>query len=233
MEEKIVEARITKNRLALIILLVSIAILTIGFIHARNTFMTSEIRHHSVWGNFYFKPCYEDYESFGEFFLEKLFNYNSDPDLWSEPLIFGTNIAYPYFVFLGISGVLVAIFFAWMMSKCTLTVTNRSVKGKTSFGKIVDIPLHKVSAVSLGFCKSIAVGTSSGKIHFWYVKNRDEVCAAITELIVNAQVEAAQMQNNTSVNSNADELKKYKELLDSGVISQEEFDAKKKQILGL
>ena len=33
--------------------------------------------------------------------------------------------------------------------------------------------------------------------------------------------------------SNADEIKKYKELLDSGVISQEEFDAKKKQLLGL
>ena len=32
---------------------------------------------------------------------------------------------------------------------------------------------------------------------------------------------------------NADELKKYKELLDSGVITQEEFDAKKKQLLGL
>ncbi len=33
--------------------------------------------------------------------------------------------------------------------------------------------------------------------------------------------------------SNADELKKYKELLDSGIITQEEFDAKKKQLLGL
>ena len=31
----------------------------------------------------------------------------------------------------------------------------------------------------------------------------------------------------------ADELKKYKDLLDSGVITQEEFDAKKKQLLGL
>ena len=28
-------------------------------------------------------------------------------------------------------------------------------------------------------------------------------------------------------------LKQYKELLDSGVISQEEFEAKKKQLLGL
>lgn len=33
--------------------------------------------------------------------------------------------------------------------------------------------------------------------------------------------------------SGADELKKFKDLLDSGVITQEEFDAKKKQILGL
>ena len=33
--------------------------------------------------------------------------------------------------------------------------------------------------------------------------------------------------------SDADELKKFKELLDSGVITQEEFDAKKKQLLGL
>lgn len=33
--------------------------------------------------------------------------------------------------------------------------------------------------------------------------------------------------------SPAEELKKFKDLLDMGVISQEEFDAKKKQILGL
>ena len=30
-----------------------------------------------------------------------------------------------------------------------------------------------------------------------------------------------------------DELKKFKELLDAGVITQEEFEAKKKQLLGL
>ncbi len=40
--------------------------------------------------------------------------------------------------------------------------------------------------------------------------------------------------NETQVEiSNADELKKYKDLLDSGVITQEEFDSKKEQLLGL
>ena len=33
--------------------------------------------------------------------------------------------------------------------------------------------------------------------------------------------------------SAADEIKKYKELMDAGIISPEEFDAKKKQLLGL
>lgn len=39
-------------------------------------------------------------------------------------------------------------------------------------------------------------------------------------------------QSNASSISGADELKKFKELLDSGVITQAEFEAKKKQILG-
>ena len=38
---------------------------------------------------------------------------------------------------------------------------------------------------------------------------------------------------NIYIGSRADELKKFKELLDNGVITQEEFDAKKKQLLGL
>lgn len=33
--------------------------------------------------------------------------------------------------------------------------------------------------------------------------------------------------------SGADEIKKYKDLLDQGIISQDEFEAKKKQLLGL
>lgn len=43
-------------------------------------------------------------------------------------------------------------------------------------------------------------------------------------------------KNNTvsaSVPTSASELTKYKELLDSGVISQEEFDQKKRDILGI
>ena len=47
-------------------------------------------------------------------------------------------------------------------------------------------------------------------------------------------IELIQHQRNTSnVISSADEIKKYKELLDSGIITQEEFENKKKQLLDI
>lgn len=58
------------------------------------------------------------------------------------------------------------------------------------------------------------------------------------QLFVKKKVDEAKRQKNAPVVvagtlSNADELKKFKELLDMGIITQEEFDAKKKQLLGL
>ena len=41
------------------------------------------------------------------------------------------------------------------------------------------------------------------------------------------------IQLTRSAASSADEIMKFKELLDSGVSTQEEFDAKKKEILGV
>lgn len=46
---------------------------------------------------------------------------------------------------------------------------------------------------------------------------------------------AVPQQDTSSVpaQGTADELRKYKELLDAGIITQEEFDTKKNQLLGL
>jgi hypothetical protein len=46
-------------------------------------------------------------------------------------------------------------------------------------------------------------------------------------------LQTAKTNSSAPAVSAADELKKFKELLDAGVITQEEFDAKKKQLLGL
>ncbi len=68
----------------------------------------------------------------------------------------------------------------------------------------------------------------------FYVASALVLAAAIMSVIVAVKKfkEMPQAVGAAGV-SGADELKKYKELLDSGVISEEEFAAKKKQLLGL
>ena len=119
------------------------------------------------------------------------------------------------------------------------------------FGKRVDLPIDSVSAIAMSAFKGIAVATSSGKIKFGFIKNRDEIHKAISNLLIerqnssNKEVAKAGYQpvpNSFSnipavavngISNGTEEIKKYKELLDSGIITQEEFDAKKKQLLGL
>ena len=66
-------------------------------------------------------------------------------------------------------------------------------------------------------------------------ENRDELHKCISDLLIERQQKepVSPIIKQEIPQSQAEELKKYKELLDMGVLSQEEFDAKKKQLLGL
>lgn len=120
----------------------------------------------------------------------------------------------------------VIVYFAF--SKIELAITNKRISGFSTFGKRVDLPLDAVSAVSYGALSTIAVSTSSGLIKFSFIGNYYEIFNTISKLLTDRQ-----SQKTESSLSNADELKKYKELLDGGIISEAEFEAKKKQLLGL
>ncbi len=131
------------------------------------------------------------------------------------------------------------LIYAWMRSY-ELTVTDKRVYGCAAFGKRIDLPVDSVSAVGTKALKGITVATSSGAIAFRAIKNRDEIHQYISNLLIERQNKAdlaipaaANVAVPVPATSNADELKKYKELMDCGAISQEEFDAKKKQLLGL
>ena len=124
----------------------------------------------------------------------------------------------------------------FLLGSCELTITNKRVYGKTVWGQRVDLPIDSVSAVGIGIFKSITVSTSSGRINFLAIKNRNEIHNVVSNLLVERQKQnVTTMQTTVSAyaTSTADEIKKYKELLDLGIITQEEFDAKKKQLLGL
>lgn len=139
---------------------------------------------------------------------------------------------------IGIILLLVAVFITWMLSSNELTVTNMRVYGKAHFGKRVDLPFDMISAVGTSSVfNGLTVSTASGVIKFSFLENRNELHEAISKLLVERQSKEKPATVTTIKQeipqSDADELKKYKDLLDTGVITQEEFDAKKKQILGL
>ena len=145
-----------------------------------------------------------------------------------------TMVKYVLPIYCG-SVLLVATIFIWAVSKMQIVVTDKRVYGKTYFGRSVDLPMDSISAVGSTWFKGIAVSTSSGQISFLLIQNAKEIHATIRKLLIERQEqkEKAQAVPNSAAASPAEELKKYKELLDSGVITQEDFDAKKKQLLGL
>lgn len=125
--------------------------------------------------------------------------------------------------------------YLWLHSY-EMTVTDKRIFGKVAWGKRVDLPVDSVSAVATSSMKGIAVATSSGKITFKLIKNVDSIHKEVSRLIIDRQNKIKKdspVIKQEIAPSNADELKKYKDLLDSGIITQEEFDAKKKQLLGL
>ena len=159
--------------------------------------------------------------------------------------IFG-EIEWPYVwythpnFFIGIGGIIFALIFAipyWAFSKVEITVTDKRVYGNAAFGKRVDLPIDSISAVSVvGIFNAICVSTSSGTIKFQLMANYEKLHSEISSLLIsrqNAQPKATEQTIISTPLSNAEELKKYKDLLDAGIITQEEFEAKKKQLLGL
>lgn len=134
-------------------------------------------------------------------------------------------------VFIGLGTIIHAFY-----KNNSLTVTNKRAFGSCSKKRRVDLPLDSISAIGLGGFKGIAVTTPSGAIKFNLIKNRNEIYQVVSKLLVERQNRKYAIDTPTIVekhSDNADELKKFKELLDIGVITQVEFDAKKKQLLGL
>lgn len=139
--------------------------------------------------------------------------------------------------FIGLGGLLIAGILAFIFSKFSkskIVVTTKRVYGCAAYGKRVDLPIDAISSVGIGGAFSqIAVATANGLINFYLMSNSIEIHHIISDLVVNRQDKPKEVVQQVVNQTSARELKEYKELLDNGVITQEEYDAKKKQLLGL
>lgn len=137
-------------------------------------------------------------------------------------------------ILIGIVLLACGILLFFEMRGCQLVITDKRVYGKGLFGKQVDIPIDSVSATAyVGWFKGVSVASSSGAIRFFYLENARELHSTLSELLIFRQKNSVEIVAEKLKFGEAGEIKNYKELLDMGAITQEEFDAKKKQLLGL
>ena len=128
-----------------------------------------------------------------------------------------------------------------------LSVSNTEVVGSyTAFIPISKItlrmPIEKIDNISaansfffLFTGKAVRIGSTSSKISIPFVENADEIVAFISEAIEKARKEQIKpvMQHNKSAQSDyAGSIRKLSELRDAGIITEEEFNQKKAELLG-
>lgn len=117
---------------------------------------------------------------------------------------------------------------------CTIFVTDKRVCGKTTFNKKFNFKIDYIkSASDIPRFHGVAVATSFGRFKIYYLKNSGDVYSSICRLLVNRQSEDTLKDIPRQQYNDLDYLVKLKKLLDDDIITQEEFDAKKKQVLGL
>lgn len=138
----------------------------------------------------------------------------------------------------------------YMARECSLSLTDKSITGcrKNLFSsKALKLPIEKIDAImsshsifdSLRGGDTLLIRSASGVVKFPWVQNADEfVSAALVEIEKfkknvnneNKNLVASALQNARS-SSSAQKIKEIKDLLDNGLISQEEFEAKRRELL--
>lgn len=211
-----------KNKPALIVIIVGAVLLLTSFMVASYVFNNCD-GYQSFgfgYGGWYYWCVIYDFD-FGEFFISEFFNF---------------SCYYGYMIMLGVVALIVGIIMKSNTEKCEITVTSEAISGKLPHGKTVHIPLNQITAINRSSFNGVSITSIGNVSNFHCIENREEVMKAISYLLANPQQNAQPTQNGSAPVANgseAEQLKRLKDLLDAGVLTQEEFDAKKKQVLGL
>ena len=112
-----------------------------------------------------------------------------------------------------------------------LIITPDQILGKR-LNRSVNIPVNQISSIATAPFNGVRILTSSACITFDGLLNQMEVYHCLSDLLKKQQ-EHIQVKSTQNTVGFTEELIELKKLLDSGIITQEEFDAKKKQLLGL
>ena len=131
------------------------------------------------------------------------------------------------------------------------TLTKNILRGgalggkRINFADLTSIQFREPAGMTVGFIQFAypgSVESKGGLVDMLHDENsipiQPSMVAKAREIIEFIEAKRTELRAGSQVGvvqqlSAADELKKFKELLDMGIITQDEFDAKKKQLLGL
>lgn len=115
--------------------------------------------------------------------------------------------------------------------KTELYIQNDVIVGKKSNGQTVQFMLKDIKSVESTKTHGLKIHGAGIKYEIHLIENGEELKSTIMGMLATVPKEKTVVA--TAPVSDASSIKEYKELLDSGIITQEEFEAKKKQLLGL
>lgn len=134
----------------------------------------------------------------------------------------------------------------FIAGSCALVLTDQQIYGqlRTLFStRQIQIPIEKLDNImtvnglfdKLCGADTIRISSNSGTIKFHYVQNAEEfVEAALKRIEEVKQIQSAPLPTATSAASGSDTMEKLnslKQMLEQGLLTQEEFDIKKKELL--
>ena len=136
---------------------------------------------------------------------------------------------------LGDSGSLLLLDFLQLLSQLLLLLFPK--RGGKEY-KLVKDSVHfqarnSSTIASAWFLSRIIIASSAGRIAFARIGDRNLAHETINKLLVERQNNSSSTVIQQVNNSNADELRKYKQLFEEGIVTQDEYEAKKKQLLNL
>ena len=112
-------------------------------------------------------------------------------------------------------------------------VTGKKKAKQTCTSLMVKITVNN-TACPVEYIKLISAETAkNGFVYKAAFQNAQEIISLLQVICSQRRSASADPQTHTQTLSPAEEIRKYKELLDDGIITAEEFQAKKKQLLGL
>lgn len=168
---------------------------------------------------------YLEYTDYSDYYFYKIFSSFYGIHIWE---IFKYLILFSFS--LCIILMIINIFYV-LDRKTSLSVQDDLVIVKKRTGKTAQFKLKDISSIESTVFKGLKIKGNAIKSKVILLKNADELKTEITQLISDL---SSKNQDLSDQHLNETEtIKQYKDLLDSGAITQEEFEAKKKQLLGL